>query len=184
VGHIASKNYKLKDGQTAVIRTVNVSDAEAFLRLGKSIMSEQIFSLTQPEELTLTLEQEQKWLESNIQNENHLIIVAEVSENIVGQLDFSNGHKKRNAHTGEFGMGVHKDYRGLGIGSLLLSALIEWTKNHPNIEKVNLCVHSTNDRAIAMYKKHGFQMEGLRTKDLKYQNNTYVDTVLMGLTVK
>jgi ribosomal protein S18 acetylase RimI-like enzyme len=78
-------------------------------------------------------------------------------------------------------MGVHKEFRGLGVGSLLLAALVEWAKSNQRIKKVNLSVHQTNDRAIATYKKIGFQVEGLRTKDLKYPNDVYIDTVLMGL---
>ena len=183
MGIIGDRQYSLKDGETVVIRSVRESDAESYLILGKSIMAEQIYSLTQPEELTLTVDQEREWLKSNIEDGCHLIICAEVNNQIVGQLDFSNGHRKRNAHTGEFGMGVHKDFRGRGIGSLLVAALIEWAKNNPAIEKVNLCVHQTNDRAIATYKKMGFIVEGKRTKDLKYPGNIYVDTVLMGIHV-
>ncbi len=146
MGTISDKLYDLKNGVSVVIRTARESDAEAYLSLGKSIMSEEIYSLTQADE-----------------------------------LDFSSGHRKRNSHTGDFGMGVHKDFRGLGIGTLLLKALIEWAKNNTQIEKINLCVHQTNDRAIATYKKIGFEIEGVRSKDLKYPNGVYVNTVLMGL---
>lgn len=181
MGTTSDKSYKLKNGASVVIRTVKESDAEAFLNLGKSIMSEEIYSLTQADELNLTIEQEQAWLKSNIEKEGHLVLVAEIDLKIIGQLDFSNGRRKRNSHTGDFGMGVHKDFRGLGIGTLLLKTLIEWAKDNSQIEKINLCVHQTNDRAIATYKKIGFQIEGVRTKDLKYPNGVYVDTVLMGL---
>jgi ribosomal protein S18 acetylase RimI-like enzyme len=61
-------------------------------------------------------------------------------------------------------MGVHKGFRGLGVGSLLIGALVDWAKSHSVIKKINPCVHQTNDRAIATYKKIGFQVEGLRTK--------------------
>lgn len=183
MGTINDEKQRLKDGSIVVIRSVRESDAEAFLNLGRSIMAEQIYSLTQPEELTLSVDQERAWLKSNIEDSCHLIICAEVNNQIVGQLDFSNGHRKRNAHTGEFGMGVHKEFRGRGIGSLLVSAMIKWAKNNPAIEKVNLCVRRTNDRAIATYKKLGFVIEGVRTKDLKYPDNVYVDTVLMGIHV-
>lgn len=181
MGKISEKSHQIKNGLSVIIRTVRESDAEAYLTLGKSIMSEEIYSLTQTDELNLTVEQEREWLKSNIEDESHLIIVAETNGQVIGQLDFSNGHRKRNAHTGEFGMGVHKDFRGLGVGSLLIGALVDWAKSHSGIEKINLCAHQTNDRAIATYKKIGFQVEGLRTKDLKYPNGVYVDTVLMGL---
>lgn len=181
MGIIGERSHQIKNGSSVIIRTVRESDAEAYLTLGKSIMSEEIYSLTQADELNLTVEQEREWLKSNIEDESHLIIIAESNGKVIGQLDFSNGHRKRNAHTGEFGMGVHKDFRNLGVGSLLIGTLVGWAKDNPRIEKINLGVHQTNDRAIATYKKIGFQVEGLRTKDLKYPNGVYVDTVLMGL---
>ena len=181
MGEITKKVHKVKNGTTVSIRTAQESDAAAYLILARSIMAEEIYSLTQVDELTLTFEQEKQWLKSNFENEAHLIIVAEIDGNIVGQLDFSNGHRKRNSHTGEFGMGVYKDYRGLGIGTLLVSTLVQWARDNPNIEKINLNVHHTNERAIATYKKVGFKIEGVRTKDLKYANGVYVDTLLMGL---
>ena len=183
MGQIKSKKYTSKNQVEVVIRTVDLNDAEAYLNLGKSIMSEHIYSMTQPDELSFTIEEEQKWLQSIIDNPNHLALVAEIKGKVVGQLDFSNGHKRRIAHTGEFGMGVYKDYRGNGVGSFLLKELVNWAQNNPTIDKVNLSVHSTNERAIMMYTKHGFQKEGLRTKDLKYSQNEFVETVLMGLFV-
>src|SRR4051812_2214416 len=126
MGKISERSHQIKNGTSVIIRTVRESDAEAYLTLGKSIMSEEIYSLTQADELTLTVEQEREWLKSNIEDESHLIIVAESNGKVIGQLDFSNGHRKRNAHTGQFGMGVHKDFRGVGIGSLLIGALVDW----------------------------------------------------------
>lgn len=183
MGRINQQSHKLKDGRTVTIRTAHENDAEAYLTLGKSVMSEEIYTLTQADELTFTIEQERNWIKTHIADDAHLIIVAEIDDRVVGQLDFMNGHRKRNSHTGEFGMGVHKDFRELGIGSFLLKALIGWAKNHSEIKKINLSVHKTNERAIAAYKKQGFQIEGTRTKDLKYPNEVYVDTVLMGLHV-
>ncbi|MCH2534879.1 MAG: GIY-YIG nuclease family protein [Bdellovibrionales bacterium] len=58
MGQIESQQHRLKNGKTVVIRTVRESDAESFLKLGKSIMSEKIYSMTMSEELTLTVEQE------------------------------------------------------------------------------------------------------------------------------
>lgn len=181
---IEQKSYKLKNGKDVLIRAAQPSDAEAFLILARSIMSEEIYSLTQLSEFKETVEKEQAWLKSDLENPNHLILVAECDGQLIGQLDFSNGHRMLNAHTGEFGMGVHKDYREQGLGSLLLKSLIDWAKTHPVIEKINLSVHHTNERAIYTYQKIGFKKEGLRTRDLKYPDNVYVDTVIMGLQIK
>ena len=181
MGSIKEQRVELKDKRLVLIRTVKESDAQTYLELGKSIMSENIYSLTKAEELTITLEQERDWIISSLENPNHLIVVAELEGKIIGQLNFSNGHKERIAHNGEFGMGVHKNFRGMGIGRLLLEKLIEWCRENETIEKINLCVHQTNDRAIKLYQDLGFKKEGVRMKDLKYSDGTYVNTVFMGL---
>jgi RimJ/RimL family protein N-acetyltransferase len=99
-------------------------------------------------------------------------------------VDFANGHRRRISHTGEFGLSVLKKWRGQGIGEILLSALLDWARSVPDLEKINLLVHATNDRAIALYRKFGFEVEGRRKKDLKLGPGEYVDSVLMGLWIK
>ena len=44
--------------------------------------------------------------------------------------------------------------------------------------------HETNKRAILLYEKFDFKREGIRANDLKYSNDHYVNTVIMGLWVK
>jgi RimJ/RimL family protein N-acetyltransferase len=181
MGKVEASNFKTKTGLSVIIRNATEADAEGYLELGKSIMAEEIYTLTQVEEMTMTIEQERQWLRLHIENPNHLVLVAEVDGRIVGQLDFANGHRRLIAHTGQFGIGLHKDFRALGIGPQLLTKLIDWARKHSEMEKINLSVHQTNENAIAAYKKCGFVIEGIRTRDLKYPNGVYVDTVLMGL---
>lgn len=144
------------------------------------MIGEEIYQLTSGAEFTMTIDAEEKWIESHRVNQNHIIIVAEMDSKIVGLLDFSNGHRQRIAHTGEFGMSVEKSVRGQGIGLMLLQVLIEWATQNKTIEKIGLNVHSNNERAIALYKKMGFEIEGIRKRDLKYGDGQYVDTTVMG----
>ena len=147
---LPTKQVQLKDGQAAIVRSAMESDAEQYLDLGKSIISEEIFTLTQASEMKVTVDQERKWIKSHIDNDNHLMLVVEKDGQLIGQLDFSNGHRQRNAHTGEFGMGVHTDFRGQGVGSTLLQEFITWATTHHIIEKINLCVYHTNIRVISI----------------------------------
>ncbi|HLE12815.1 MAG TPA: GNAT family protein [Bacteriovoracaceae bacterium] len=63
--------------------------------------------------------------------------------------------------------------------AILLNALIEWAFRNKTIEKIGLSVHANNDRAIALYKKLGFEIEGIKKRDLKYGDDQYIDTVVM-----
>lgn len=175
-----SKKLKSKSGAEVVIRSAVKQDAAAILDLSTSVIGEEIYQLTSGLEFKMTIEAEEKWIESHLTNSNHIILVAEMSSKIVGLLDFSNGHRQRIAHTGEFGMSVEKTVRDQGVGSLLLKVLIDWADENSTIEKLGLNVHSNNERAIALYKKMGFEVEGVRKRDLKYGVDQYVDTVVMG----
>jgi RimJ/RimL family protein N-acetyltransferase len=174
------KKFNSKSNFPVAVRSATIADAADILELSTDVVGEEIYQLRSASEFKMTIEAEQKWIESHRTNPNHLILVAEVELKIVGLLDFSNGHRNRIAHTGEFGMSVAKSFRDQGLGSLLLEALIEWTKKNSTIEKIGLSVHSNNQRAVSLYKKMGFEMEGIRKRDLKYGEGQYVDTVVMG----
>lgn len=176
----APTKLKSKSGVDVLIRSAVKQDAAAILELSKDVIREEIYQLTSGAEFKMTIDAEEKWIESHLSNPNHIILVAEMNSEIVGLLDFSNGHRQRIAHTGEFGMSVEKSVRDQGIGSLLLEVLIEWAAQNKTIEKIGLNVHSNNERAIALYKKMGFEIEGIRKRDLKYGDDQYVDTTVMG----
>lgn len=178
------QKFKTKSGAEVVVRSAAKRDAAALIDLTKGVIGEEIYQLTSHAEFEMTIEAEEKWIESHLTNSNHLILVAEMSTKVVGILDFCNGHRQRIAHTGEFGMSIEKTARDQGIGSLLLQVLIDWAGQSSAIEKLGLNVHANNERAIALYKKMGFEVEGIRKRDLKYGEGQYVDTVVMGRFVK
>jgi RimJ/RimL family protein N-acetyltransferase len=109
-----------------------------------------------------------------------LLLVAELNGQIIGNIDFHIGKRKRLAHAGEFGMSCVPAWRGKGLGELLLTEMLKWAKTHPRVEKVNLRVIGSNQRAISLYKKLGFQEEGRKLKEIKYADGTYADEVQMG----
>lgn len=56
---------------------------------------------------------------------------------------------------------VHPEYRKNGIGSLLVEALISKARE-VNVERMTLEVRKNNIWAQLLYKKYGFQVEGIR----------------------
>lgn len=63
---------------------------------------------------------------------------------------------------------TRKDKRKLGIGSMLLSKLIELSKNK-KMKSITLEVNEHNIPAIKLYEKYNFEKVGIRKK---YYNNT------------
>lgn len=165
------------------IRSVEVSDAEEMIVYLNRIAGESENLTFGPGEIDITLEKEISYLESLLFNGNQMMVVATVDEEIVGNISYHGGHRLRTRHSGEFGISVRKDYWNNGIGKALLQHLIDWAKVSPYCEKINLRVRDDNIRAISLYRKLGFQVEGLIKKEMKI-NGEFVDCLFMGLTIE
>jgi tRNA-Thr(GGU) m(6)t(6)A37 methyltransferase TsaA len=61
--------------------------------------------------------------------------------------------------------------------------LIEWAKSNPEVEKIELNVRSSNLRAIRLYQKLGFNIEGRIRYRMKMPDGSYQDDLEMGLFV-
>ena len=166
------------------IRLANQEDARSMLDIQKTVLAEGQFLMTTLDEFNQTISGQKLWIQSKLNNERETILVAEVKECIVGWLVFQSPKRKRLAHTGSFGMMVAKEYRGQGIGKLLLKELLNWAEQNPFIEKVSLGVFSTNTPAIFLYKQMGFVEEGRKINEVKVNDDEYADDVLMYKSVK
>lgn len=94
-----------------------------------------------------------------------LWIALNLKEEIVGHIDLRSHNQKHTQHRALLGMGVHRDYRKLGLGSALINTLIEWGKDNTTVEYIDLWVLSNNAPAIGLYRKMGFQKTG-EVKDM------------------
>lgn len=89
-------------------------------------------------------------------------LVAEVDGRIVGNINLHRSDNPRAYHSGGFGMAVHPDYWGQGVGSRLLRAMVELADNWLNLQRIELEVYPHNITAIQLYEKLGFMIEGRR----------------------
>lgn len=102
----------------------------------------------------------------------------------LGRLLFRNGKFRKLAHHGEFGITVHHDARGIGLGTALISTLLDWARASDVIEKVCLGVFATNTRAQKLYRTLGFVEEGRYARHFRSSDATYVDDIRMAIFVK
>jgi RimJ/RimL family protein N-acetyltransferase len=171
---------KLKNGKSVLIRHGVESDAAQLRECVIEYVRDGSGQLWEPGEFAPTVEFEREWIRGMLLDPNELLLVAEREGRIIGNIDFHVGKRKRLAHSGEFGMSCMPAWRGVGLGSLLLGRLLEWARQNPAIEKVNLRVISGNAHGIALYRKHGFVEEGRKRREIRYSDGTYADEVLMG----
>lgn len=70
---------------------------------------------------------------------------------------------------------IHPDYRGQGLGQLLLYSLLKEAVNY-SLEHATLEVRISNQSALAVYQKFGFQALGIRKG---YYQNTGEDALIL-----
>lgn len=159
------------------IRTIRPEDAENFLNLGHLLDGETQFMMLEPGERQLTIAQQRQRIENLLGGANSTILVAESAGTLVGFLAARGGEWQRNRHCAYLVIGILQAYTGQGIGSRLLQALEAWALEQ-GLHRLELTVMTHNERAIALYKKLGYVIEGTR-KDSLFVNGAYVDEYAM-----
>jgi RimJ/RimL family protein N-acetyltransferase len=160
-----------------IIRTIRVSDAEQFLNLCKKLDTETQFMMLEPGERTTTVEEQQAQIERLLSKENRAIFVAEHDGQLVGYLAALGGEFKRNKHSVQIVIGILQDFTGQGIGTQLFLALEDWA-HRQHIHRLELTVMTHNKAGIALYKKQGFEIEGMKRHSMLV-NGHYVDEFYM-----
>lgn len=128
-----------------------------------------------------TLRDEEKWFESvSASNDayNFALEALDTGEYIGGcginEIDWKNSRAVIGIFIG------NKTYWSRGYGTDAVSLLVRFIFEQMNIHKVRLSVYAFNERAIACYKKCGFQTEGVLRGEV-FKNGQYHDEHIMGL---
>jgi RimJ/RimL family protein N-acetyltransferase len=163
------------------IRAARPADAARLIAYVQALANEPgIYIGLSPGEFDLTVEQEAQILADYAAAENSIYLVAEVGDQIVGNLDCRGGHRQSTRHCAILGMSVAKDWRGRGVGNLLLQHAVQWGRENPLVTRIELDVFVENSAAIRLYRKYGFAIEGLRRKAI-YRDGRYHDDFCMAL---
>ncbi|WP_286228768.1 GNAT family N-acetyltransferase [Neobacillus mesonae] len=118
-------------------------------------------------------------IKNDTESSRNLFLVAEVNNRIEGFSRCEGNKLKRMSHKVEFGVCVLEEYWGYGIGKNLLKESINWADTN-EIKKMTLSVLETNEKAINLYKKYGFEVEGILKNDKILSDGNYYNTILMG----
>ena len=110
-------------------------------------------------------------------NQHQFVAVVKLPDSqevIIGTAGLSVYANHRMRHSGSIGIMIHKDYQNSGVGSALLSKLIDVADNWLMLVRVELTVFVDNEKATHLYEKFGFEKEGLKRlaaiRNGKYEN--------------
>lgn len=174
---VAPKEFTVR-GITYSIRVAVAEDAAALSHLRVQIDGESENLDRESGEDYIDAEQFAKIIKRDNDSPRHLFLVATVDKRMVGFSRCAGTQLKRLSHKVEFGVCVLKQFWGNGIGKHLLQQSISWADSS-GIKKMVLHVLETNENAIKLYEKLGFEVEGILKQDKLLSDGKYYNTLVM-----
>ena len=113
-----------KDGGDFIIRQATESDAAGIISYSKILFASTDLVLTTLEEYTINEENEKFWINNLNDNPGSNVLIAVIENQIAGLLFFIANAKRKNSHTREFGVSVHPEFQGIGIGRFLIEEIL------------------------------------------------------------
>ncbi|MFG6119754.1 MULTISPECIES: GNAT family N-acetyltransferase [Thalassobacillus] len=159
------------------IRQIKAADANKFRKLVQQVEAESDYMLYEAGERAINVEQQHAMIESITEQPNAAIFLAEEETELVGYLIAVGGKTKRTRHSVYLVIGILAGFRGRGVGTLLFQTMEAWAEEQ-GIHRLELTVAVPNEGGLGLYKKSGFEIEGVKRNSL-YINQRYVDEYFM-----
>lgn len=160
-----------------IIREVTTKDAEKLTILMQQVDQSSQYMLWETGERNIPPENQIKMIEGIKKKDNSTILVVEAENELIGYMFILGGNARRQKHTAYIVVGILQDYRGIGVGTRLFNYMDEWAVNN-NIHRLELTVVIDNIAGVALYKKMGFETEGIK-KDSLLINDKFYDEYYM-----
>ena len=137
----------------------------------RNMKEKDIDEISELERLSFKTPWSRKSFEEELENKVARYIVAEAAGKVIGYcgvwIIVDEGHITNVA--------VHPDYRGQGIGKMLVEHLIALCKDE-EVYKLTLEVNTNNTVAQGLYQSFGFESQGVRKG---YYTDTNEDAMIM-----
>lgn len=174
-----SQTIRLKNGADCCLRNGTEADGRAALALFILTHGETDYLLSYPDENSIDVAQESRFLQEKTESENEIEILAFVGDTLAGTAGIEAlGGCAKLRHRADFGVCVAKAFWGLGIGRALTEACIRCAREAGYLQ-LELNVVAENEKAISLYQSLGFveygrNPRGFRTRTLGYQELVYM----------
>lgn len=174
-----TQHITAKDGNNYCLRQAEVADAAALLDLLRSTAGQTPFLLREPEEVTMTVEQEESFIQSRMDAPGDLMLLVESEGKVQGLCSLSSvGPFQRYAHRCNLSIALRKEVWGIGLGRQMMEILLQ-AAQEVGYEQAELDVIADNRRAVVLYESLGFQQYGRMPRNMKYADGTYADAIWM-----
>lgn len=176
------KSVVLRDGSVLQISRPRGENAAEILEYLKIVGGETHFLLMDENGLGISEEREAKILEAAYVEPRGGMHFGKINGELACIFSLGCYPRRRLAHTGEIALSVRKKYWHIGVGSAIMEMLIELAKE-ASLKNVELGVYADNERAIALYRRFGFEEIG-RHRGRMCVDGEYYDEILMDLHIE
>lgn len=171
------KTFTSKKGNAVVLRLAKSDDLAAMTDYINNLSLEDTFVSFSGEQLTL--EEEKKFLDEaleKMQKVETICLVAMVGNDLIGIAGIDR-LTRRSKHVGSMGLSIKKEYRGEGIGKVMLQTVLDLGKQM-GLRFVELSCFANNQAACSLYKSVGFEEVG-RIPEKYFYKESYIDAIIM-----
>ena len=107
--------------------------------------------------------------------ENRICLLLFLDQELAALLNITAASQRSIRHIGDVFIVVQKAYWNQGLGQILLEEGIEWAHSTGVLRKLVF-----NERAVHLYKKLGFEIEGCQARGACSAEGEFLDVYLMG----
>jgi putative acetyltransferase len=161
---------------TIHVRRTSIQDAAALARI---MGDPEVY----PGLMQMPYTNEETWrarlAESLAPGKTDLLLCAELDGKVVGSCGLHPaGPALRRRHALMLGISVLPEAQGRGVGSALMAAMCDYADRWVGALRLELHVYTDNLRALALYRKFGFEIEGT-FRGYAMRDGAYVDSHAM-----
>ena len=130
----------------------------------------------------INLDVDNKWFDSYMSNRGSAVrcaIVSDECDDIIGLVSLTSIDQINQSAELQIMIG-ETEKRSKGIGSFAVKSMLNHAFNNLNLMRVELTVLTDNARAIHVYEKNGFVLEG-KMRKVKYKNGKFVDMYMYSI---
>lgn len=154
-------------GKNIILRPIVIADAPRFVRW---LSDSEVNKFTSRRKIPLR--NELKWIRGLKKDKSEKVFAIDTKDRIhIGSVGIYLDKQDKGA---KFGILIgDKHYWNKGLGTEATKLILDYGFKKLQVHRIQLAVYSYNKRAIAIYKKLGFRLEGINREGIFYHGKFY-----------
>lgn len=174
----------MKVAHEVVFKEADEQDVQAVIAFLNQVAQESDYLIAEHLDLVTNVEQMAAALQEICLSLDRFCLLAQVADQVIGLVSVMTDRHPQINHVGDIFIAVLKDYWGQGLGGILLEETIAWSEVSGIIRRLELTVQKRNHRAVSLYQKCGFEIEGTKKRGAKTSKGEWLDLYYMGRLIE